>query len=359
MLSVNNEKYTLINRLGNGSFGNVFSVNRESDNKVFAAKCFISESFQQEIDLGALREISVLSKLQGNSEQGIMDLIDVIIDGNNIAVIMPKYSMTLTTAIHNKLLTNIQRKIITKLLCKSLVVLKGKGILHRDLKPDNILLDNKFYPVVADFTLSKVFSGISKGGTHTGQIATATYRAPEVVEQKPYGFPSDAWSLGVILYELYTGKLLTLSTDQDALTFLSENTKHLKTNAISEVIQGLLEPDPCKRWTPSQVLNSRLFNKDGTSCIQTPRILSFTPKKLPKVTDQKIIDLCQTYEVKKRVTCLAAQLYINTTNCSPLSAVLLACKFYETDLKSFSSIDQYPKDEKYILSGMKYNLFYN
>ncbi len=358
MLSVNNQKYTLINRLGNGSFGNVFSVIRESDNKVFAAKCFMSEPTQKEIDLGALREISVLTKLQGNSEQGIMDLTDVIIEGNSIAVIMPKYNMTLTTAIHNKLLTTIQRKIITKRLCKALVFLKNKGILHRDLKPDNILLDDKFYPVVADFTLSKVFSGVSKGGTHTGQIATATYRAPEVVEQKPYGFPSDAWSLGVILYELYTGKLLTLTTDQDALTFLTEHTKHLKANAISEVIQGLLEPDPDKRWTPSHVLNSRLFNKDGTGCINIPRI-SLTPKKLPMVTNQSLIDLCQIYDVKKRVTCLAAQLYITTTNCSPLSAVLLACKFYETELRSFPGIDQYSRDEKYILSGMKYNLFYN
>jgi serine/threonine-protein kinase len=86
--------------------------------------------------------------------------------------------------------------------------LHGKNILHRDLKPLNILLDEHDEPCVSDFGLAK-FLDADMGLTRTGAVmGTLPYMAPEQAEGRPeaVGPATDVWALGVILYELLTGR---------------------------------------------------------------------------------------------------------------------------------------------------------
>ena len=348
MQSISGRTYKQGKKLGSGTYGSVYSVTRE-DGKEFAFKKFEQET--PDLSLGVLREISILKIFQGN-ECGIMNLEDIIVmddDDQTVGFIMKKYSLDLHDAIAKNLLDPTDRKRIARKLLEAVCVLHTNGVIHRDIKPENILLDENKNPILADYTLSKVFQGVCIHGTHTNKIATVTYRAPEVVAKKPYGLPVDAWSLGVVFYEMFTGSLLRVNRDKEALDFLFRKVVKFRDTPLGNMVQGLLDMDPEKRWKPEQALTSDMFN---------------AVPNLPKLrygihrcsVSRDIQELCNNFEAKKKVTRWAAQIYLERTGCSVHSAVELACKFYETELFDIDS-EEYPEEEIQILMKMDYNLF--
>ena len=77
-----------------------------------------------------------------------------------------------------------------------------RGIIYRDLKPENVMVDHEGYPKLIDFGTAKFI----KGRTFT-IVGTPHYMAPDTISGKGYGFAADYWSLGVILYEFLCGGL--------------------------------------------------------------------------------------------------------------------------------------------------------
>ena len=86
-----------------------------------------------------------------------------------------------------------------------LLSIHGKNVLHRDIKLDNILLDENFRPKICDFGVSRFMINeeiISE------QCGTPAYIAPEIIDENGYsGFTADIWSLGVLLYAMTTGSM--------------------------------------------------------------------------------------------------------------------------------------------------------
>jgi len=312
------------------------------------------EKSSSDLDIGALREISILSMLKNISpEYSLMRMEDIVVmndEKQTVGIIMKKYNTDLHDALIKKILEKKDCEHIALKLLEAVVFLHENGIIHRDIKPENILLDDNLNPVLTDFTLSKVFTGVCTKGTHTGNIATVTYRAPEVVAKKPYGFPADVWSLGVVFYELFSGKQLVVEKDKEALDFLYKQVTKFEKGKIGTILNGLLCFDPKKRWSARRALETKIF---GDIIIKPVKI--WTPMNNCKVGDD-VEDMCENFEVEKLVTRMAAQTYINITECSVHSAVELACKFYETDPIS-SGTDDFAEEEMIILKNMNYNLF--
>lgn len=348
MQSISGRKYEKGKELGSGTFGVVYEVTRDDGVKL-ALKLFEHE--HADLDLGVLREISILKIFQGN-KFGVMNLEDIIMvndDVGTIGIVMKKYVTDLHNAIKKKMLDKQDRRRIARKLLEAVFFLHENGVIHRDIKPENVLLDEDHNPVLADYTLSKIFHGVCTHGTHTDKIATATYRAPEVVAKKPYGLPADVWSVGVLFYELYTGSQLRVERDKDALDFLFHQIPKFKNTPLGRMVRGLLIIDPRKRWTLRQALESEIFGSAPT----VPRVW----KGLRRCrVSKEIRELCDNFDAEKRITRWAAQVYVNRTGCSPHSAVELACKFYETELFQIDT-EEYPEEEIQILMKMNYNLF--
>src|SRR3712207_6181326 len=95
---------------------------------------------------------------------------------------------------------------IASRMAEVLGVAHGRGIVHRDIKPQNILLSASGEAKVADFGIARAAS--SKTMTETNLVlGTAAYMSPEQVRGGPVGPASDLYSLGVVLYEMLTGEL--------------------------------------------------------------------------------------------------------------------------------------------------------
>jgi serine/threonine protein kinase len=282
--------------LGAGTFGSVVTVYNE-DGEEFAFKLFLDDDDDDDIgmSLGALREISALRVFRAaNAHPNIIAIQDVQKEFEEddeeagagtsgcLAIAMPLFAQgplsdNLTTVASRR-----QKLYVAHGILSAMCHLHAQGMIHRDLKADNILLreandEDLFEPVVIDFSLAKVIdpsvwyptivsSPSSKHQedepTHTASIGTPTYRAPEVVNQQPYGLASDMWSVGVILLELLQGKLLEAHKDSVALKLIEEALQKLPADQpFPNLIRGLLETDPTKRWTAQQALESPVFTK--------------------------------------------------------------------------------------------------
>ena len=101
---------------------------------------------------------------------------------------------------------DVQVRFYVKQILLALEHLHKYKIVYRDLKPENIMLGEDGYLTLIDFGTAKKLTIENRYKTNT-VIGTPHYMAPEIISGKGYGFSSDWWSLGILAYELRTGKL--------------------------------------------------------------------------------------------------------------------------------------------------------
>jgi len=139
----------------------------------------------------------------------------------------------------------------------------GNQIIYRDLKPENVLLDEEGHVCITDFGLSKTgLAGSQKAFTFCG---TPEYLAPEIIKGVGHDYAVDYWSLGALLYEMLSGAPPFYSKDREQMfrNILNKPVvmKPYFTDSAADLLKNLLQIDPTKRLTTPAVIKSHPFFK--------------------------------------------------------------------------------------------------
>jgi serine/threonine-protein kinase len=143
-------------------------------------------------------------------------------------------------------------------LCAGLAAAHDRGVIHRDLKPQNIMMNKRGEVVIMDFGLAAIASELSGAEAHNG---TPAYMSPEQLKGAGVTHKSDIYALGLVLYELFTGKrpydaqtMQQLLDMQEAAHLTSMTSVAADIDpSVEKIIRRCLDPDPGKR--PSTALS--------------------------------------------------------------------------------------------------------
>lgn len=197
-------------KLGEGGYGDVY-LYKKGDQEVA-----VKES-SKEFGAADLREVSILVMLD---HQNVIDILDFIPDFNHPAMIMPLAQGSL----RGQRFSEDEKIKLSYDICLGVAYCHMRGILHRDIKPDNILVFRGPTAKIADFGLARAM-GCSQGMNQTAMLYTIFYRPPEVFLGAEYTYSADVWAVGCTLYEFFTGERVNQADDSD-------NEKKLLTNIM-------------------------------------------------------------------------------------------------------------------------------
>jgi cyclin-dependent kinase len=210
------DKYQKLQRIGEGTYGVVYKAKHREHGTILALKRIRLESEDEGVPCTAIREISLLKEL---NHPNIVRLYDVIHTERKLTLVFEFLDQDLKKYIdscNGKMEVSAIKSFLYQLL-KGVMYCHQHLILHRDLKPQNLLINEEGELKLADFGLARAFGIPVRSYTH--EVVTLWYRAPEVLmESTRYSTPLDIWSCGCIFVEMATGRpLFPGSGDQDQL----------------------------------------------------------------------------------------------------------------------------------------------
>ncbi|KAK7864816.1 hypothetical protein R5R35_001621 [Gryllus longicercus] len=237
------------------------------------------ENEDEGIPATAIREISLLKELQ---HPNIVSLEDVIMEESRLYLIFEFLSMDLKkymdTLGSGNLLDKNQVKSYLYQITQAILFCHQRRILHRDLKPQNLLIGKNGTIKVADFGLGRAFGIPVRVYTH--EVVTLWYRAPEILlGSNRYSCPIDMWSIGCIFAEMVTRKPLFQGDSEIDQLFRIFRTLRTPTEEIWPGVSKL--PDyksSFPNWTQNTLANSvQGMDEKGLDLLQ--KMLEYNPSE--------------------------------------------------------------------------------
>ncbi|KAJ7996186.1 hypothetical protein DPEC_G00234440 [Dallia pectoralis] len=261
--------YHVLEMIGEGSFGRVHKGRKKFSGLVVALK-FIPKVGRSEKDLRSLkREIDIMKGLQ---HPNIVLLLDSFETEREVVVVTEYAEGELFQILEDD--GNLPETQVREIACQlvsALYYLHSHRILHRDMKPQNILLGKGGVVKLCDFGFARAMSVSTL--VLTSIKGTPLYMSPELVQEKPYDHTADLWSLGCILYELHTGvpPFYTNSIFQLVQLIVRDPVKwpDNMSQTCTTFLKGLLTKDPQKRLSWPHLLKHP-FVADGVLVLSDP-----------------------------------------------------------------------------------------
>src|SRR2546427_8906501 len=267
--------FSLQGEIGRGGMGVVFQAKDERLKRQVAIKVLPPDlAFREEVRLRFVREAETAARLMhphivpihsvGESPDGLVYFVMAYIDGEPLSARLKR---------RGRLPPDEARRIMIE-TADALGAAHGVGIIHRDVKPDNILLEgSRGRVVVTDFGIAKALSSTTGGATLTATgvaIGTPHYMSPEqAAGDREIDGRSDLYSLGVVSYQTLTGELPFSAPTVPGILM-----KHITEQAprvvakrpdcppdLESCVMRCLEKDPEDRWPTADALRRSLDRK--------------------------------------------------------------------------------------------------
>ncbi|EKE40305.1 protein kinase, putative [Entamoeba nuttalli P19] len=288
------KRYRVLKIVGRGTFGIVVGVIDEEQH-IFAIKRILEDPRQKNRELGIMKELK---------HPNVIELVD------HFYTVLPNYKepcLNLVTECYPESLHQMlhdyaaeqlpiplrHARLFTYQLCRGLSYIHSKGICHRDLKPQNILVNRQNLELkICDFGAAKV---LEANQPNTAYICTRYYRAPELIFGcVDYTTSIDIWSVGCIIAELLTGQILFRGmTTSDQL---------VKIFSIigSPSVEQVLAMNPNSPYTKIPRVNGKGMNEvlmytdsPDNAYELLESILQFDPSKRPSAMEVMLHDFCK------------------------------------------------------------------
>eukprot|EP01022_Parablepharisma_sp_SALTPOND_P004426 TRINITY_DN120265_c1_g1_i1.p3 TRINITY_DN120265_c1_g1~~TRINITY_DN120265_c1_g1_i1.p3 ORF type:complete len:335 (-),score=40.08 TRINITY_DN120265_c1_g1_i1:233-1237(-) len=259
------DHYKFIKLIGKGAFGKVTLGVHKMTGKQVAIKTIDKNYMKDEFSRKKVfQEVYILKKIR---HANVIRLLEVFEGPKHLFIVMEYASGgDLLRYVKKKgRLSEPEARGIFRQIVFGLGHIHARGVLHRDIKLDNILLDADGSVKICDFGVSKI---IIKGDKIKEQCGTPAYIAPEVISNEGYeGFYIDHWSLGVLLYAMLCATIPFKAQNMKELlkvirttpvTFpvpLSDNAKHM--------VKGLLTINPYDRFSIPEILSHPWMKEEG------------------------------------------------------------------------------------------------
>ncbi|MCS6910045.1 MAG: SUMF1/EgtB/PvdO family nonheme iron enzyme [Anaerolineales bacterium] len=269
--------YTIVELIGSGSMADVFLARQPSMNRWVAVKvlsgALIRDSqfvarFRQEAQIvAALEHPHILPVIDYGEAEGTPYLVMRYVSGGTLQDLLQKGPLPPQDVL--RYLTEIGQ---------GLDYAHSLGVIHRDIKPKNILLDTRGNSFISDFGLAKIVRGGSLTHSGVGMIGTPHYMSPEQGRGQAVDGRSDLYSLAVILYEMLTGRVpfdadsavgIVMQHISDRVPSVSRFNGNLSPK-LDEVMARALAKNPDERYQTAHDLTQAVAEAFGASVVTGP-----------------------------------------------------------------------------------------
>ncbi|MDP9111265.1 MAG: protein kinase [Candidatus Eremiobacteraeota bacterium] len=266
-------RYRLGRRLGEGALSIVYLAHDTTLERDVALKVLRAGSGFDDSGLARFHsEARAAAKIAGPNVVAIYDVLEAelgsaivmeYVDGPSLAE-----RLRVTGALPEQAAVKYAGEI-----AQALAAAHARGLVHRDIKPSNILLTKDDSVKVADFGLVKALDGSSATLTHSGMFAGSVhYVSPEQAQGKPLGPASDLYSLGIVLFQMLSGRV-PFESNSPVATALAHVTQAAPTRReleahmsprLAVLVERLLQKDPGRRYSSAAEVASELTTLGGT-----------------------------------------------------------------------------------------------
>ncbi|KAG0477423.1 hypothetical protein HPP92_013806 [Vanilla planifolia] len=266
--SVGLDDFEVLKLVGQGAFGKVFQVKKKGTSDIFAMKVMRKDKIMEKNHAEYMK-----------AERDILTKVDHPFIVQLRYSFQTKYRLYLVLDFVNggHLFFQLYRhglfredlaRIYAAEIVSAVSHLHANGIMHRDLKPENILLDADGHVMLTDFGLAKEFDENTRSNSMCG---TVEYMAPEIILGKGHDKAADWWSVGILLFEMLTGKPPFIGGNRDKIQqkIVKEKMKlpgYLSSEAHA-ILKGLLQKEASRRLGSGPSGCNEIKNHKWFKCI--------------------------------------------------------------------------------------------
>ncbi|KMQ52861.1 Serine/threonine protein kinase PrkC, regulator of stationary phase [Chitinispirillum alkaliphilum] len=281
--------YKIIGKLGKGGMGDIYKALQQPLNRIVALKVLppqlsrddeFSKRFEVEARaISLLQHQNIVSIYEYGEEDGYRFFAMQYVDGTDLG----KHIAT------HRALAIDDVVDISKQLCRALRYAHNNNVIHRDIKPQNILLDKKSTVRLSDFGIAKIYSGtnITMIGSAVG---TPEYMSPEQAQGKDLDSQTDIYSLGIVIYEMLTRRPPFMANNSMAVAYKQVHEKPLPPSLkrkdtpkrLELIVLKALKKDKSERYESVEEMLDHLDSVDVLEQNDRPTLHLSSPVKKQK-----------------------------------------------------------------------------